>query len=348
MTDNYKIIDRLREGGEAGDEELRRLIEECDEECLAYACRAARMVRDATLGRRVRLRGLVEVWSRCEGGCLYCGLRAENVELGRYEMTSDEIVETCAEGYRVGLRTFVLQGGQVRDRAEQVAEVVRRLKQSFPDVTVTLSLGEQSREVYALWREAGAGRYLLRHETASEQHYRMLHPERMDFHHRRECLGWLGELGYRVGAGMMVGSPWQSSDDLVADLRYLCELRPHMVGVGPFMPQSSTPLGCEARGSVERTLLMVALVRLMLPEAMVPATTALASAAVNGTLRGLDAGANVVMPNITPMRYRHQYAIYDHKKSSGEEALEGVKGLEAALRNAGYEVVYESEEYEQK
>ena len=253
-------------------------------------------------------------------------------------MTSEEIVETCREGYSLGLRTFVLQGGQVRDRVEKVESVVRTLKAEFPDAAVTLSLGEQPREVYERWRRAGADRYLLRHETASERHYGLLHPERMNFHHRRECLGWLKELGYWVGAGMMVGSPWQRSEDLVADLHYLRELRPEMVGIGPFMPQSDTPLGEWPRGSVERTLLMVALVRLLLPTAMIPATTALASADGEGTLRGLLAGANVVMPNLTPQKYRAQYAIYDHKKSTGSEAAEGIDALRIALENINYQI----------
>lgn len=317
-----------------------RLIEECDRESVERVCSAARATSEERFGRRVWLRGLVEVWSRCEGGCLYCGLRAENRELCRYEMPSEEIVEACHEGYSLGLRTFVLQGGQVRDRVEKVEEIVRTLKAKFPDAAVTLSLGEQPREVYERWRRAGADRYLLRHETAVEGHYRLLHPERMDFHHRRECLGWLKELGYQTGAGMMVGSPHQSAEDLVADLCYLADLQPDMVGIGPFMPQGQTPFAECVRGSVERTLLMVALVRLLLPTAMIPATTALASADGEGTLRGVLAGANVVMPNLTPQKYREQYAIYDHKKSTGSEAAEGVETLRANLASIGYEICW--------
>ncbi len=332
------IIDSLRRGEWPSDQLLVELIEEYSGESVERVCRAARATSEEHFGRRVWLRGLVEVWSRCEGGCRYCGLMAENRELCRYEMTSEEIVDACREAYRLGLRTFVLQGGQVRDRAEMVEGVVRTLKSEFPDAAVTLSLGEQPREVYERWRRVGADRYLLRHETASEEHYGLLHPERMNFHHRRECLGWLKELGYWVGAGMMVGSPWQRSEDLVADLHYLRELRPEMVGIGPFMPQSDTPLGEWPRGSVEKTLLMVALVRLLLPTAMIPATTALASADGEGTLRGLLAGANVVMPNVTPRRYRSRYAIYDNKKNSGSEAAEGIDRLRADLQTIDYEI----------
>ena len=334
------IIDSLRRGCVPPDQSLVRLIEECTEESVARVCRAARATSEEHFGRRVWLRGLVEVWSRCEGGCLYCGLRAENRGLGRYEMTSEEIVETCREGYSLGLRTFVLQGGQVRDRAEKVESVVRILKAEFPDAAVTLSLGEQPREVYERWRRAGADRYLLRHETASEGHYRLLHPERMNFHHRRECLGWLKELGYQTGAGMMVGSPHQRAEDLVADLGYLADLQPDMVGIGPFMPQGQTPFAEWPRGSVERTVLMVALVRLLLPTAMIPATTALASADGEGTVRGVLAGANVVMPNLTPQKYRAQYAIYDHKKSTGSEAAEGIESLRANFDSIGYEICW--------
>lgn len=334
------IIDSLRQGKIPSDQSLVRLIEECTEESVARVCRAARATSEEHFGRRVWLRGLVEVWSRCEGGCLYCGLRAENRGLGRYEMTSEEIVETCREGYSLGLRTFVLQGGQVRDRADKVESVVRTLKAEFPDAAVTLSLGEQPRETYERWRRAGADRYLLRHETASEGHYRLLHPERMNFHHRRECLGWLKELGYQTGAGMMVGSPHQRAEDLVADLEYLAALQPDMVGIGPFMPQGQTPFAEWPRGSVERTVLMVALVRLLLPMAMIPATTALASADGEGTTRGVLAGANVVMPNLTPQKYRAQYAIYDHKKSTGSEAAEGIESLRANFDSIGYEICW--------
>lgn len=332
------IIDSLRQGKVPSDQSLVRLIEECDRESVARVCRAARATSEEHFGRRVWLRGLVEVWSRCEGGCRYCGLRAENRGLGRYEMTSEEIVEACREGYSLGLRTFVLQGGQVRDRVEMVESVVRTLKAEFPDAAVTLSLGEQPREVYERWRRAGADRYLLRHETASEGHYRLLHPERMNFHHRRECLGWLKELGYQTGAGMMVGSPHQRAEDLVADLEYLADLQPDMVGIGPFMPQGQTPFAEWPRGSVERTVLMVALVRLLLPTAMIPATTALASADGEGTVRGVLAGANVVMPNLTPQQYRAQYAIYDHKKSTGSEAAEGIDALRIALENINHKI----------
>ena len=332
------IIDTLGRGEMPSEEALVRLIEECDEESVSRVCRAAQAVAEERFGRRVWLRGLVEVWSRCEGGCRYCGLRAENCDLVRYEMSSEEIIEACREAYRFGLRTFVLQGGQVRDRVEKVESIVRRLKEEFADAAVTLSLGEQTRDAYERWRKAGADRYLLRHETASEEHYKELHPERMNFHHRRECLAWLKELGYQTGAGMMVGSPHQRVEDLVADLRYLRELKPEMVGIGPFMPQADTPMAAHPRGSVERTLLMVALVRLLLPTAMIPATTALASADGEGTVRGVLAGANVVMPNLTPQQYRAQYAIYDHKKSTGSEAAEGIDALRIALENLNYKI----------
>ena len=341
MIDIDHIINTFRNGELPSEESLVQLIERGHKEDVERVCEAARKVCEERFGHRVCLRGLVEVWSRCEGGCLYCGLRAENGALDRYEMSEGEIVGACREAYRLGLRTFVLQGGQVRGRDKVVERIVRTLKEEFSDAAITLSLGEQPREVYELWRKAGADRYLLRHETASEEHYRRLHPERMDYHHRRECLGWLKELGYWVGAGMMVGSPWQRAEDLVADLRYLHKLRPEMVGIGPFMPQSDTPLGEWPRGSVERTLLVVALVRLMLPNAMIPATTALASAdGENGTLRGVLAGANVVMPNVTPQRYRSRYAIYDNKKSNGSEAAEGIDRLRADLQTIGYEIYW--------
>ncbi len=299
----------------------------------------AREVAVQNYGHGVFVRGLVEVSNRCAGGCYYCGLRAENRSLNRYALSEEEIIGACKSGYELGLRSFVLQGGEVYDMNQRVANVVGEIKREMPDVAVTLSLGEQDVEVYKLWREAGADRYLLRHETATKEHYARLHPERMTFDNRQRCLKDLKALDYQVGAGFMVGSPFQTEKELAHEIEYLVGLQPQMVGIGPYIPQCDTPFADQKRGSVELTLLMVALTRMALPKALIPSTTALASSDEQGMARGILAGANVVMPNITPRKYRADYAIYDGKKSSGTEAGEGLRQLQTELEAIGYEAV---------
>lgn len=333
----YKpILEWLAAHHEASHKELVGLIRNADEAVLGYASGLAREVADGVFGKRVYLRGLVEISNRCSGGCYYCGLRAENTSVCRYALSEEEIVMACQEGYALGLKSFVLQGGEVRGNAESVAEAVRRVKSEMPDAAVTLSLGEQTGEIYDLWRKAGADRYLLRHETATKAHYKRLHPARQTFENRQRCLGELRALGYQIGAGFMVGSPYQTEEELAHEVEYLLTLRPEMVGIGPFIPQHSTPFASEKRGSVEQTLLMVSLARLALPKALIPSTTALASSHESGMVRGILAGANVVMPNITPPKYRPDYAIYDGKKSVGTESGEGIEQLRRELEGIGY------------
>lgn len=339
-VDSYKdIVTRLAKEHHAEHRELRRLIEGADEGRLEWLCGLAREVREEYFGREVYLRGLVESSNRCSGGCYYCGLRAENQEINRYELSKEEIVESCERGYELGLRSFVIQSGERCDVGEKVARIVGRIKGSMPDVAVTLSMGEQKAEVYELWRRAGADRYLLRHESATKAHYERLHPARMSFEGRQGCLKVLRELGYQIGAGFMVGSPYQRSEELASEVEYLLRLQPEMVGIGPFIPQSNTPFAHERRGGVELTLLMVALSRVALPKALIPATTALASSDQMGCVKGVMAGANVTMPNITPPKYRADYAIYDGKKSLGTESGEGLEDLKGMLHRVGYKAV---------
>lgn len=336
--DTYKqILERLARERRVSHSEMVRLVVGADEERLSWASGLAREIRSEHFGSGVFLRALLEISNCCRGGCYYCGLRAENDHLRRYTLSTEEIVEVCREGYGLGFRSFVLQSGEVLGRAEEVAEVVRRVKSEMPEVAVTLSLGEQSAEVYKPWRRAGADRYLLRHESATQSHYEALHPKRMSFEGRQECLSVLRHLGYQVGAGFMVGSPYQGAEELAREVEYVGEWQPEMVGIGPFIPQSHTPFADFKRGSVELTLLMVALTRIVLPKALIPATTALASADERGTLRGLGAGANVVMPNLTPAEVRAAYAIYDGKKISREESAEGLDLLCEMLQGGGYQ-----------
>lgn len=340
MTHYRDILDRLACGREASQEELAGLVSLAhDERVLSYAQGLAREVRTEWYGRGVYIRGLVEISNRCSQGCYYCGLRTENRSLERYELSEDEILAACHEGYALGLRSFVLQGGERRNITEQTTAVVRRIKEELPDVALTLSLGEQTESTYEAWRQAGADRYLLRHESATPSHYAMLHPERMSWKGRVECLQLLSRLGYQRGAGFMVGTPGQSEEMLAHEVDFLRDMRPEMVGIGPFLPQSDTPFGTMPSGDVATTLMMLALVRVALPKALMPATTALATTAGEGTQLGVLSGANVVMPNITPLLYRASYAIYDGKKSSGTESAEGLERLAEELHSIGYEAV---------
>lgn len=271
----------------------------------------------ASFGGKVYFRALIEISSCCRNGCYYCGLRAGNRLARRYRMSVGDVLECCALAASEGYRTFVLQGGEdpVQDD-EWIAGLVSEIRAGFPDHAITLSVGERSAEAYRLFREAGADRYLLRHETASEKHYRLLHPDSMSLGNRKRCLRELKALGYQTGAGMMIGSPFQRNEDIVEDLMFLKELQPQMIGVGPFIPAAGTPFGNERPGSLELTLRVLAILRLMFPKANLPSTTALATLCPDGDLRGLSSGANVIMTDFTPAELRGMYSIYDHKSPS--------------------------------
>ena len=259
-------------------------------------------------GEVVLTRGLIEISNHCRNNCLYCGIRASQRGVTRYRMTADEIVATAQQAADDGFQTVVLQGGEdPMHTAQWVADVVSRIRHNHPDIAITLSLGERPREDYKLWREAGANRYLLRHETATREHYQQLHPHTMSFDNRRRCLWDLKELGYETGAGMMVGSPYQTVDNLIEDILFLRDLQPDMIGIGPFIHAKGTPFENEKDGSLDMTLRLISILRIEHPDANIPATTALAALAPDGRDRGLMAGANVIMPNVTPARYRENY-----------------------------------------
>jgi len=299
--------------------------------------RAAREAREPHFGNRVLLRGLIEVSSYCAQDCHYCGLRRSNGEAVRYRLGRDDILACSREGYALGLRTFVLQGGEDSALTDALlCALIADIKAECPGSAVTLSLGERSRESYRALRQAGADRYLLRHETADSTHYGVLHPPEQTFERRKRCLYTLKELGFQVGAGFMVGSPGQSAETLAEDLIFLRELEPHMVGIGPFMPHHATPFADAPSGTVGETLLMLALTRLLLPAALLPSTTALASLHPQGRVLGLQAGANVVMPNLSPPDVRADYSIYDNKRATGSESAEGLTLLRTELEGAGY------------
>lgn len=335
------LIDKLRRERRLGADEYARLLTQAEGPVAEYAAHTARETAQERFGRGVFVRGLIEITSFCHNDCLYCGLRRSNTALARYRLGEEAILTACRTGYAAGFRTFVLQGGEDPalddDRTERL---VGRLRSEFPDCALTLSFGERTPDRYRRWRAAGADRYLLRHEAADAGCYARLHPADMSHGRRMKCLETLRAMGYQTGAGMMAGAPGQTTADLVADLLFLERFRPEMVGIGPYLPQRDTPLAGAAAGSAALTLLLLSLVRLMLPDALIPATTALASLLPDGRERGISAGANVVMPNLTPPGVRGRYAIYDRKLASGAEAAEGLRTLERRLGAIGYHIDY--------
>ena len=314
------------------------LLENLDEESREQIFDYARKTRDKYYGNKVFMRGLIEFSNICSKNCIYCGIRAANKNVDRYRLTKDEILACCKEGYELGYRTFVLQSGEDKwYTTSKVADLISAIKELFPGVAVTLSLGERSYQEYKLWHEAGADRYLLRHETASRSLYEKLHPDG-DFDNRRQCLYNLKEIGFQIGAGFMVGLPGQTYYDLVEDLYFLKELNPHMIGIGPFIPASGTPLGKEKSGKVEDVLIMLALTRLMVPKALLPATTAMGTLDPKGREKALMAGANVVMPNLSPVATKSKYQLYDNKICTGDESAHCRVCIEKRINSTGMEV----------
>lgn len=299
-------------------------------------------LRKQYYGDKVYTRGLIEFTNYCKNDCYYCGIRRGNRHAQRYRLSGEEILDCCENGYALGFRTFVLQGGEDPYYTdERMADIVRSIRRDYPDCAITLSIGEKSYESYKLFKEAGADRYLLRHETASEELYRRLHPEEMLLSHRKQCLYDLKALGYQVGAGVMVGSPGQKMEHLAEDLIFLKELQPQMVGIGPFIPHHETRFANETAGSVELTLFLLSVIRILLPKVLLPATTALGTMDPLGREKGLAAGANVVMPNLSPVKNRKQYDLYDNKICTGEEAAECRDCLEQRVLSTGYRLVAE-------
>ena len=300
----------------------------------------ARKIREKYYGNDVYIRGLIEFTSYCKNDCYYCGLRRSNRNAERYRLTKEDILSCCETGYALGFRTFVLQGGE--DPAftdEKMTDIIRTIKTDYPDCAVTLSVGEKKRETYLSWFEAGADRYLLRHETANEAHYQKLHPPGMTLANRLRCLRDLKEIGYQVGTGFMVGSPGQTSETLAEDLLFIAELQPEMVGIGPFIPHHDTPFAEETGDNGELTLFLLGILRLMLPSALLPSTTALGTADADGREKGVLAGANVVMPNLSPLSVRKKYLLYDNKICTGDEAAECRESLARRMNDIGYDVV---------
>lgn len=296
-------------------------------------------VREKHYGRKVFVRGLIEFTNYCKNDCYYCGIRCGNKNAHRYRLTEEQILDCADEGHRLGFNTYVLQGGEDSYFTDKImCDIIYKIKSKYPDCAITLSIGEKSRESYKAYRDAGADRYLLRHETADNAHYKKLHPSYMSLENRKNCLYTLRELGYQVGAGFMVGSPYQTSENLAEDLLFLKDLQPHMVGIGPFIPHQDSPFANEKGGTLNLTLTMLALVRLMLPKVLLPSTTALGTIDPMGREKGFDAGANVVMPNLSPTNVRKDYSLYDNKICTGDEAAQCIMCLKGRIERAGYEM----------
>ena len=339
----------LRQGLPMGREEYLSLLSLTDADQCAWLMSQARAVADREFGRGVYVRGLIEISNYCKNNCFYCGIRAGNNTVSRYRLSADEILSCCHQGYELGFRTFVLQGGEdcMQDDGWLV-EVITQIKQSFPDCALTLSVGERSEQAYVRFRQAGADRFLLRHETANPVHYSMLHPNNMSFENRIHCLRILKSLGFQTGAGMMVGSPGQTLECLVDDLLFLDSFEPEMIGVGPFIPAPNTPFASESAGSVFTTLVLLAVLRLRFPRVLLPATTALATLDPQGQEKGLMAGANVIMPNLSPQNVRSKYALYADKKCMGSEAAEQIRSLDIKLRQIGFHIDYGRGDYQNR
>ena len=336
----FNLTDKLETEHSLPVGEYQALIEGFDDSLSLYAAEKARQMCHKHYGKEIYIRGLIEISNYCKNDCYYCGIRRSNRNCQRYRLTKDEILSCCDEGYALGFRTFVLQGGEDGYYTDGLmCQIIGEIKSKYPDCAVTLSLGERPYESYKFLRYAGADRYLLRHETADESHYKKLHPDDLSFENRIQCLRNLKELGYQVGCGFMVGSPFQTSECLAKDLKLIEELSPHMCGIGPFISHKDTPFKDEKNGSVELTLFLLSLIRLINPTILLPATTALGTLSNDGRERGILSGANVVMPNLSPISVREKYMLYEGKISTGQESAQCVSDLRQRMKAIGYDVV---------
>ncbi len=341
MTNETKqLIEKLADNHSLTQKEYVQLIQNRDNKSQTFAAKLARQAADEVYGKTIFIRGLIEISNICKNDCLYCGIRRGNKECNRYRLAPEQILDCVNQGYEIGFRSFVLQGGEDGWFTDEVlCLLIQKIKTDHPDCAVTLSLGERSRKSYQKLRDAGADRYLLRHETADSTHYSQLHPDEMSWEHRIHCLKELKQLNYQAGCGFMVGSPYQTVEHLAKDLKFIEEFSPAMCGIGPFIPHTDTPFRDKAAGSVELTCFLLSLVRLIHPKLLLPATTALGSIDPQGREKGILSGANVVMPNLSPVAVREKYMLYNNKLSSGAEAAQNLKELKQRMASIGYEIV---------
>lgn len=346
MKQGIQTVDTLKKNQNISLESLRFLLETQDKETLEYLATCARKTCSAIYDNHVYIRGLIEFTNICKNDCLYCGIRKSNTNAERYRLTKEDILSCCSMGYELGFRTFVLQGGEdAYFTDELICDIVFSIKKQHPDCAVTLSIGEKTLESYQKYFDAGADRYLLRHETANEAHYQSLHPSELSLENRKRCLKDLKEIGYQTGCGFMVGSPNQTIETLYEDLQFIRELQPQMVGIGPFIPHKDTPFADKPAGTLDRTLRLLSIIRLIHPHVLLPATTALGTIHPQGRELGILSGANVVMPNLSPTQVRKKYTLYNDKISTGEESAEGLEDLKHRIESIGYQVVVARGDY---
>ena len=336
---NTELIDILEKDRHLEREQWIQLFETYTDKDREYAAAKARETAVSQFGKSIFIRGIVEFSNVCKNDCYYCGIRKSNADCDRYRLSKEQILDCCDAGYEYGFRTFVLQSGEDKSyTTDKLCDIVSDIKKAHPDCAVTLSVGELSYDDYKRLFEAGADRYLLRHETASEEHYKKLHPAEMSWEHRMKCLEQLKQIGYQTGCGMMVGSPFQTVGNIADDMLFLERFKPEMIGMGPFIPHKDTPFKDKPAGSYELTLFLISLCRLMLPDCLIPATTALGTIRPDGREKGVLAGANVVMPNLSPMDVRKKYLLYDGKICTGDESAQCRACLERRMESIGYKV----------
>lgn len=331
-----ELTSRLLKDRSLSLEEYAALIRTFTDEDAVILAKEACRVRDEVYGNQVYVRGLIEISNFCRNDCFYCGIRRSNKKCDRYRLTKEDILSCCEEGYSLGFRTFVLQGGEDGYYTDAVmCDIVKEIKSRFPDCAVTLSLGERSRESYQKLFDAGADRYLLRHETADAEHYSLLHPTELTLENRMKCLKDLRDIGFQVGAGFMVGSPFQTAEHLAKDLCFIADFKPDMCGIGPFVPHSDTPFGGYPTGSAVLTCFLLSVIRIIHPTVLLPATTALGTILPKGRELGILSGANVVMPNLSPATERKKYSLYNNKLSDGAESAQCLDELKKRVASVG-------------
>jgi len=336
----FSLIDKLNIEKQLSTEEYRMLLNGYSKQLAEYAAEKAVEIRKQIYGNKVFIRGLIEISNICKNDCYYCGIRKSNPKCERYRLTKEEILDCCENGYGLGFRTFVMQGGEDGYFTDEIlCDIVSDIRTKYPDCAITLSMGERQKVSYQRLYQAGANRYLLRQETGDKEHYEKLHPAQMSYENRMRCLQDLKEIGYQTGCGFMVGSPYQTTETLAKDLKFIETFQPQMCGIGPFIPQKDTKFAKESAGSVEMTCFLLSLIRLIIPTVLLPATTALGTLDEWGREKGILSGANVVMPNLSPGNVRKKYLLYDNKANTGQEAAEGVELLKKRMRDIGYEVV---------
>ena len=340
MTEKAKkLIDFLSENHYLSEDDYLYLIKNRNEETAEYLRQKADKVRREIYGNKIFVRGLIEISNVCKNDCYYCGIRSSNKNCDRYKLSESDILSCCENGYNSGFRTFVLQGGEGVFSVDFICDIVKKTKEKHPDCAVTLSLGEYEKSDYEKMKNAGADRYLLRHETICKNHYEKLHPQNMSYENRIRCLKDLKDLKFQVGCGFLVGSPYQSEETIAKEFKFIEEFSPEMCGIGPFIPQKDTPFKNEKSGTAEETAYYLSIIRLIKPNILLPATTALGTIKQGGRELGILSGANVLMPNLSPENTRKKYALYDNKLATGVESAEQIENLKKQMQNIGYEII---------